>query len=326
MDPESDIHNQHYIVQGQWLGVSHFTVRRAVKRWYPTARRYKKAQTKHLSATNKRERIAYGFRHRKRTLRDFWRWIYFTDEAHFNSEELSTKPQWELREAGAQGRLENLNERVKPPFNLTVHIAAGCSYDSKGPLIFYNDPADPTAPKPYRPRAPRRSSVETAEQHHAAVQTFKTEPNGPEIELKPKGNAMSMRFYTKYVLPHHINHIHKQEARHGRTIYFIEDNDGSHGSRSAKNMARQVKDDGHITSLSHPPNSPCLNPQEPVWRAMKSKMRGGTWHTLDEFKDAIRDAYRHVKQKSIRRYISEMPWRCRKVIELRGRRIRSKWW
>jgi hypothetical protein len=95
-----------------------------------------------------------------------------------------------------------------------------------------------------------------------AVESFRSTANGPEIELKPKGNAMSMQFYVKYVLPHHINHIHQQEARHKRTILFQEDNDGSHGTRSAYNIARTAKTNRHLSLLAHPANSPDLNPQE----------------------------------------------------------------
>jgi len=200
------------------------------------------------------------------------------------------------------------------------------SYDSKGPLIFYNDPADPTAPKPYRPRAPRRSSVETVEQHTAAVDTFRTEAGGPDIEMKPKGNAMSMKFYVKNVLPKHIEHIHRLEARAGRTILLQEDNDGSHGTRSSENIAVDAKRNGHIKTLTHPANSPCLSPQEPVWRIMKQYLRGGRWKTLPEFMDAIRASHRQAKQSSIRRYIAEMQYRCGQVIKLDGNRVRTKLW
>jgi hypothetical protein len=99
-------------------------------------------------------------------------------------------------------------------FNAIVHIAAGCSYDSKGPIIFYNDPADPTAPRPYLPRAPRRSSVETTEEYAAAVHIFKVTPSGPGVEVKPKGNAMSMPFYIEHVIPHHIKHIQSLKAKY----------------------------------------------------------------------------------------------------------------
>jgi hypothetical protein len=238
LDRKNPLHDLHYSKQATELGVSESTVRRSIKKHHPTARRYKKARTKHLSKANKDARVAYGREHEGETLRGFWRWVFFTDEAHFNSQELSQKPEWELRDAGIEARLKNLNEDVKAAFNVTLHVAAGCSYDSKGPLIFYNDPADPTAPKPYRPRAPRRSSVETAQEHESAVHSFKTTPGGPEIEVKPKGNAMSMKFYVNEVLPHHINHVQGLKRRYKRDILLQEDNDGSHGTRSASNIAK----------------------------------------------------------------------------------------
>jgi hypothetical protein len=96
--------------------------------------------------------------------------------------------------------------------------------------------------------------------------------------------------------------------------------------RSEVNIAKQAKINGHIKLLSHPANSPNLSPQEPVWRVMKASLRGGRWNTLEEFKDAIRESHRKVKQSSIRRYIIEMPQRCEKLIQLNGGRIRSKQW
>jgi hypothetical protein len=59
---------------------------------------------------------------------------------------------------------------------------------------------------------------------------------------------------------------------------------------------------------------------------MKQYLGGGDWKTLDEFKDAIWAAYRHVKQASIRRYISDIPNRCLCVIARKGGRIRTLLW
>jgi osmotically-inducible protein OsmY len=102
MSPGDPLHNQHYDQQGKELDVSGRTVRRAVKSYHTTARRYKTSQIKRISSANKSSHIEDGQEHRKKTLRGFWRWLYFSDEAHFNSLKLYTKLEWELQEAGAK--------------------------------------------------------------------------------------------------------------------------------------------------------------------------------------------------------------------------------
>jgi hypothetical protein len=72
-----------------------------------------------------------------------WRWLYFTDEVHFRSQDLTTSHGYILREAGSTARLSTIQEQRRNPINVTVHVAAGISYNHKGPLIFYNDPTDP---------------------------------------------------------------------------------------------------------------------------------------------------------------------------------------
>ncbi|KAF1816597.1 hypothetical protein P152DRAFT_454834 [Eremomyces bilateralis CBS 781.70] len=140
---------------------------------------------------------------------------------------------------GASQRLQNLQETGSLPLNVTVHVASGVSYGHKGPLVFYNDPACPTVPKAYRPRAPRRSGIESEEQHAENVRIFRETADRPEVELKPKGNSMSQKFYLKEVPPHHIKHIKWLEAKFNRKFFFVEDNDPSHGTRSMNNPVIQ---------------------------------------------------------------------------------------
>ncbi|KAF2422354.1 hypothetical protein EJ08DRAFT_596949, partial [Tothia fuscella] len=75
-----------------------------------------------------------------------------------------------------------------------------------------------------------------------------------------------------------------------------------------------------------PPQSPDLNPIEAVWQIIKQRLRGRKWKTVAEFKAAIQRIYNGITLAQIRRRIAEMPWRCKRVQELEGGRIRSKLW
>lgn len=48
------------------------------------ARRFKKRYQKAISKSNRPKRVTYGKEHEKKTVLNYWSWIWFTDEAHFS--------------------------------------------------------------------------------------------------------------------------------------------------------------------------------------------------------------------------------------------------
>jgi transposase len=137
---------------------------------------------------------------------------------------------------------------------------------------------------------------------------------------------MTQKFYTKHVLSQHIKHLNWLKAKYGRDFLFLEDNNPSHGTRTSNNIAAKAKQDAHLQILPHPPQSPDLNPIESIWQIMKQRLRGGSWQTVAEFKQAIEAEFNRITRSQIRKRISEIRWRCERVIELKGARIRSKLW
>jgi hypothetical protein len=137
---------------------------------------------------------------------------------------------------------------------------------------------------------------------------------------------MTMKYYAQHILPRHIKAVKAMEERSGRRCWLQEDNDGSHGTRSLKNVARDLKDASGIQSLIHPAQSPDLNPIEGIWLIIKQRLRGGNWQTVAEFKEAIMREWRRITQAQIRRRISEMPKRCRILCNNEGVRIKSDLW
>ncbi|KAF1982209.1 hypothetical protein K402DRAFT_340853, partial [Aulographum hederae CBS 113979] len=204
-----------------------------------------------------------------------------------------------------------------------VHVAAGVSYNHKGPLIFYKDPKEPTE-KTYKPRKPRKTMYQTEEQFQHEIQQW--ERQQPEAEVIPKGNAMSQEFYAKEVLPKHITEIRALQERFKRPIYLQEDGDPSHGKKSVNNPCAQLKRDADLVILIHPAQSPDLNPVEAIWQILKQRLRGARWRTVAEFKAAIQREWDKITIAQIRKRVREMPWRCKKVIQLKGARVRSALW
>ena len=107
----------------------------------------------------------------------------------------------------------------------------------------------------------------------------------------------------------------------------MEDNDGSHGTRSEVNVVRDYKRDHSIDCVIHPAESPDLNPIEGVWNILKQRVRQRLFHgSIEELKQIIRDEWRAISQTEIQERIAEMPDRCAQLVEGGGERIRRRLW
>ena len=168
------------------------------------ARRFKKRPSSRISPENKARRIDYGIQHQDKTIRDFWQYIYFTDEVHFNAAELACKAEYELRQEGRNDP-QPINEAPAPQVDLVVYLAAGISYNHKGPLIFYHDPPE-IGSQQYGMRRPRRSSVQTLEEYKKVLEAWHTMIKLQGL-IKPRGNSINMEEYADLILPYYIQHL-----------------------------------------------------------------------------------------------------------------------
>jgi transposase len=137
---------------------------------------------------------------------------------------------------------------------------------------------------------------------------------------------MIQTFYAQNILPEHIRQIQALEKRHNHRYHLQEDRDLSHGNRSQNNPPWRLKRDVDLLILAHPPQSPDLNPVEACWLILKERLRGRQWSSVAYFKADIQAEWAKVKQAEIRRCITEMPERCKKVQASKGERIRSSRW
>ena len=137
---------------------------------------------------------------------------------------------------------------------------------------------------------------------------------------------MSQEFYAREILPQYIQEIKALEERYHYRFRLQEDGDPSHGNKSTHNPCYRMKRAADLWILIHPAQSPDLNPIEAIWQIIKQRLRGRTWKTVEEFKAAIQREWDRITIAQIRRRIREMPWRCKRIQELKGARIRSALW
>ena len=107
--------------------------------------------------------------------------------------------------------------------------------------------------------------------------------------------------------------------------YLQEDGDPSH--RHKKNgLAEHLKRENWIDNLAHPPQSPDLNPMEACWNILKQRIRRHVWRDLEELKAIIQQEWSNITMQEVRARISDMPGRCKLLVETGGKAIKSAQW
>jgi hypothetical protein len=264
------VRNQHYEAQIEFhkLDVKPRTIQRNLKRYTEQGQRYKQAYvSKTLSKKNRQERIDYGEEHKDKTIEDFWQYIIFTDEAHIDP--TSTLQGYILREEGQRYDSENIQERGEKK-GVKLHIAAWINWHKKADkLEFYNDEQDSII-RPKRPPRPRKTMYESEDEFQHRLDEWNASlPH--EHDVKPKGNAMTQKYYCERLLPVYIDAMHQFRLQDPQDWLLQEDNDPSHGSRK-KGLAQHLKESNWVENLVHPARSPDLNPMEAVWNILKQRV------------------------------------------------------
>jgi hypothetical protein len=288
-------------------------------------RRFKQAYVKKkISARNKELRVKYGEEHKDKTVDDFWQYIYYTNEAHIDPSSMGQG--YILREEGHRTDPENIQERGEKT-GVELHIFAWVNWHEKAEkLEFYRDEEEYTR-RPKRPPKPRTRKYESDEEYQARLREWEALLPHEQV-MKPKGNGMTQKYYTERLLPVYIEAISKARLRDSKPWVLQEDNDPSHGNdpRSLYGLAAKLKDDNWIPYLTHPPQSPDLNPIEACWNIIKIRIRKRTWRTLEELKAILQEEWDRVTMEEIRARISEMPQRCKDLVEHGGKALKSDLW
>jgi len=207
-----------------------------------------------------------------------------------------------------------------------IHMAAWCNWYQKAPeLIFYHDEMD-ELPKPKKPQKPRKSKYESEEQYQQRIADWQlTMPH--DVEVSPKGNSMTMKYYSEVILPQYISALHSLRIKFNIEPIFQQDNDSSHGTRGqAESIITKQLQEAQIELLLHPPNSPDLSPIEACWNILKNRIRQYRFSSIAQLKDALQTEWKKITITDVRKRIQEMPSRCKTLLKTGGDRIRSNVW
>ena len=92
-----------------------------------------------------------------------------------------------------------------------------------------------------------------------------------------------------------------------KTWLLQEDGDPSHGMRR-RGLAQEYKDAYGIQNLTHPAQSPDLNPIEGIWAIIKQRLRRRVFDSsVEELKEALQEEWDKITMQEIRDRIADMP-------------------
>jgi len=298
----------------------------------------KACQMTFLSEDNVTDRLAFArqFKHRTTT---FWRSVRFTDEVHFSME--SRAAAWVIRDE---------NERYHPTCiqykkrgkGSQLHAWAMVGWGYKGPLVFFdsNDNSEPTdwiyeaiADEKNTPTAVKETLNEEADLlGDGRPSTCKHRCKNKQAckhdcckagyrDPKLAGNMTMPQYLTKIFRPH-IESAWQQAKEQHRAFVLLEDNDGSHGTRTSNNIVARYKAKIGIPWYANSARSPDLNIIENVWRILKQRLkqrlRLESALTIDRVKEILLEIWDGIEQSEINKLIETMPERINECLRRKG--------
>ena len=142
---------------------------------------------------------------------------------------------------------------------------------------------------------------------------------GPLVVLEypgGKGGGMNSERYQEQVLSAQLHSFYMEMEKELGSVMFQQDNAAAHAS---KLTAKWLKTHA-IKVFGHPSNSPDLNPIERIWHVLKTiiRRRPHVPSSLEELKQAVREAWDSISVEVINREIDHMTDRVAAVLAARG--------
>ncbi|GLB37419.1 putative DDE superfamily endonuclease [Lyophyllum shimeji] len=131
-----------------------------------------------------------------------------------------------------------------------------------------------------------------------------------------KGGGMNTQRYREQVLEGALLDFHTRMKAVKGNVIFQQDNAPSHKSKGTKQWLASHG----IPLLFHPSGSPDLNPIEPVWHELKTRLRALAHRptSVESLKQAVRQVWEDIPIEDIDKHIRRMPDRVEAVRAAHG--------
>ena len=142
---------------------------------------------------------------------------------------------------------------------------------------------------------------------------------GPIVVLEypgGKGGGMNKERHLSQVLDAHLRGFYDQMELERPRVVFQQDGTPSHTAKLMKTWFTN----NEVALFPHPPNSPDLNPIEPVWHELKKVIRAQPHlpSSIPQLISAIHDAWDQLPQEDIDKHLRTMPERVQAVLKANG--------
>ncbi|PPQ97143.1 hypothetical protein CVT26_000627 [Gymnopilus dilepis] len=138
-----------------------------------------------------------------------------------------------------------------------------------------------------------------------------------DVNGRKKGGGLNGTKYVNQVikgaLKDFLNAVREEE---GRELLVVEDGAPCHQSTVTQKARKEVG----IKNLGHPPNSPDLNPMEPLWLLLKNRVADirGAHNNLENLWWAIQRVWEEITIEEIQQHTGKMRDRVDAVIRANG--------
>jgi curved DNA-binding protein CbpA len=170
---QNSVRDQSWSVQIEHfqLNVASRTLRAAFNQRSSRVFWFKKKIIWSINNKNKLLRKQYAETHKMHTVVDFWQYVHFTNEAHFDSNQMLQKQT--LREEDIRYEKKNM-QTMSNMKRIKLHVVVFISWHHKEVLQFYNDEHDMSDIQIKKSRKSRKRKHETKNEYRQRVIEWET--------------------------------------------------------------------------------------------------------------------------------------------------------
>ncbi len=200
-----------------------------------------------INLKNKQLRVKYNRRHVIKTMNSFWQYIHFTNEIHFDLNEIFSKKM--LREKDT--RYENANMQFMFQMKkMKLHFKISISWYHKISLFFYFEEHDSLFVIIKKSFKSRKSRYQTKKTYQQRILEWKISLSH-NFEIKFKKNSMTQIYYIERLLFVYVNLINENRVFRDKYCFLQKNNDNNHETRLKNNIVVRFKIINWINTLSH---------------------------------------------------------------------------